>query len=347
MQIRSLTPQHRFGEGASFAGGPIPLPPRLRILYVAGQRKIGAWLCEALDRELRVKVTRQEAIGPVAGLARLQEEDFDLVLISHEPPELDALQLTQAARTAGSDLPILILGNQSEQELAAAGYEHGADAYLCAHTATLRTVLWVAARAIERFHVLRENRRLHQLEEQRSLRDQEEVARLLAEHRRILDQLGARWAPSTTDRPRQLSPETGKDLQGDSPSDALARQGRPLEPIPLLPGNFTHHYRELLRAYVIMGCGTLAKELAELVDVLAATGISAVSVLELHTEVVSDLVRGLGSRSARHVLNRAYLLIVELLLRLADSYRERFWEREHPPTQLFLPGFEPRLGQAA
>ncbi|MCS7237408.1 MAG: hypothetical protein NZ899_03955 [Thermoguttaceae bacterium] len=347
MQIRTLTPSHQSGDSASFSGRAVPLPPRLRILYVAGHRKIGAWLFEALDRELPAKVSRQEVIGPVAGLARLQEEDFDLVLLSHEPPELDALQLTQAARTAGSDLPIVILGNQSEQELAASSYEHGADAYLCAHTATLRTVLWVAARAIERFHLLRENRRLHQMDEQRSQRDQEEVAKLLEEHRRIVGQLRARWGRQSSPVGMEPSSLLSESMQASLPCDALARHGRPLQTIPLLPSNFAHHYRDVLRAYVIMGCGTLAKELTELVDVLASTGISALSVLELHTEVVSDLVRGLGSRSARHVLNRAYLLIVELLLRLADSYRERYWEREHPPTQLFLPGFEPRLGRAA
>lgn len=336
-------------EGSSRAVPGYLLPPRLRLLYVAWHRRIGAWLFDALERETASKITREESVGPVAGLARIQEEDFDLVLISHEPPELDALQLTRAARTAGSDLPVIILGNQSEQELAANSFEHGADAYLCAHTATSRTVVWVVARAIERAHLLRENRRLQQAEEQRQQRDQEEVARLLEEHRRIIGRLRAKTDSASDQSALPLSTSCGKgdDKSQRGLTDALARSPAPLPTIPLLPPTLAAHYRELLRAYVIMGCGTLAAELKELVDVLASTGISAASVLELHTAVVSDLVRGLGTRSARHVLNRAHLLIVELLMRLSDSYRERFWEREHPATQLYLPGFEPRLSRAA
>ena len=52
------------------------------------------------------------------------------------------------------------------------------------------------------------------------------------------------------------------------------------------------------------------------------------------------LVQGLGNRSARHVMNRADLLVLEVMGHLADGYRRRFYERHHPPKQLALPGFE-------
>jgi len=328
----------------------VNLPARLRFLYVTGPRRIGAWLFDALTREIPAKLNREEVVGAAAGLARLQEEDFDLVLISHEPPELDALQWTQAARGAGTELPVLILGNQSEQELASLCFEQGADGYLCAHTATARTVFWIVSRAVERSQLIRENRRLAQAEEQRRIRDQEEATRLLLEQEQITRQLaGTHRGLEGQGEDASPAASTGQRLGCPDifPSDALARWADRQPAIPLLPPSLANHYRELLRTYVIMGSGTLRRELAELVDILAATGISARSTLELHLNVVRDLIRGLGSRSCRHVLNRSNLLILELLMRLADSYRERFWEREHPATQLFLPGFEPRLGKAA
>jgi len=48
----------------------------------------------------------------------------------------------------------------------------------------------------------------------------------------------------------------------------------------------------------------------------------------------------LGSRSTRHVMTRADLLALEIMVHLADNYRERYREQVNPPTQQLLPGFE-------
>jgi hypothetical protein len=56
--------------------------------------------------------------------------------------------------------------------------------------------------------------------------------------------------------------------------------------------------------------------------------------------VLESLIGSLGSRSARHVMNRADLLVVEVMAHLADGYRRRYDERQHPPVQLCLPGFD-------
>ena len=51
-------------------------------------------------------------------------------------------------------------------------------------------------------------------------------------------------------------------------------------------------------------------------------------------------MQGLGNRSARHVINRADLLALEVMGHLVDGYRQRYLELCHPPRQLYLPGFE-------
>jgi hypothetical protein len=70
-----------------------------------------------------------------------------------------------------------------------------------------------------------------------------------------------------------------------------------------------------------MGSGKLQSELRELAEELIAARISARQTMLLHLQVVEELVRGLGQRSARHLLTRADLLILELTIALADGYR--------------------------
>ncbi len=63
----------------------------MRVLYVTSYHRTGGWLAEAFAADSAVDVVLEEAVGVAAGMARLRDEIFDAVLISHEPGELDAL----------------------------------------------------------------------------------------------------------------------------------------------------------------------------------------------------------------------------------------------------------------
>ncbi|MCX7428226.1 MAG: hypothetical protein NTW96_21685 [Planctomycetia bacterium] len=52
------------------------------------------------------------------------------------------------------------------------------------------------------------------------------------------------------------------------------------------------------------------------------------------------MVQGLGVRSTRHVMTRADLLVLEIMIHLAEGYRSRYQERMDPGAQRTLPGFE-------
>jgi len=70
--------------------------------------------------------------------------------------------------------------------------------------------------------------------------------------------------------------------------------------------------------------------------------------MNLHLHVLEELVRGLGSRSTRHVMTRADLLALEVMVHLAEGYRQRYQHRISPPRQQALPGFDdPAPGVAA
>jgi DNA-binding response OmpR family regulator len=314
------------------------MPARMRALYVTTPLRTGGWLAEALATDSASEVQLDEAVGVTVGLARLRDEVFDLVLVAHEPGELDALELIEGLRASGHDESILVLGVASEQEMTALCYEVGADAYLCVNTTTTRTLLWAAARAIERHELLRENRRLLQADRQRLHQEHLEADRLLAEQRALISDLESLTSEKELDSTDGLKTHAQKldatrQPGGDADNRHTLAAGR-------LPENLVAHYRELLRAYVIMGSGNLNGDMQELAELLVGTGITPQQTMLLHLQVLEELVRGLGSRSARHVMTRADLLVLEIMIHLAEGYRGRFLERLYPPQQLLLPGFD-------
>ncbi|MEX0641478.1 MAG: hypothetical protein WD468_02190, partial [Pirellulales bacterium] len=176
---------------------------------------------------------------------------------------------------------------------------------------------WAVARAVEHHALIAENRRLRQAEQQRVAEEQREVERLLSQQRMLI-----------------------RGLESVVDGESLPPPGANCGEIVPLPEALVAHYRELLRAYVIMGAGNLADEMDRLTDLMATAGVSAQQAMLLHLKVVEELIRGLGSRSARHVMNRADLLVVDVMVHLAERYRERYVDRAHPPLQLLLPGVD-------
>jgi DNA-binding response OmpR family regulator len=263
------------------------MPPRVRVLYVATPARGGGWLADAFAADSASQVVLEEAAGMAAAVTRLGDEVFDAVLIHHQPPELDALELCEGYRAGGAEEPLVVLGNAGEHEMAVWCYEAGADGYLCLATATTRHLLWVVARAVERHRLVRASARLQQAEQQRLLREQDEAKRILQQQRAVI-------------------------VQGEPSSAPIA-----------FPPELVDHYRELLRTCVIMGSGSPGAELRQLADVLVTAGLSARQAMDLHLQVTAEMVQGLGPRSSRHVLTRADLLALELAASLADGYRQR------------------------
>lgn len=314
------------------------LPPHIRVLYITNRQRTGGWLAEAFAHDSATEVQLEEAMGSAAGLARLREEAFDAVLVSHEPGELDALELIEGYRAGGADEPIIVLGHQSEQELAALCFEVGADAYVCVNATTTRTLIWMVARAIHRCLLERENRRLAQAEQQRLQREHDEAERLLVQQRALIqDLVGLRLGGGASASTAGALPAApGGDRPSSPPPASLA-----------LPSELVQHYRDLLRTYLIMGFGNLGAELARLAELLASAGVSARQAMSLHLHVLEDLIHGLGTRSTRHVMARADLLVLEIMIHLADGYRRRYQDCLRPPVQRLLPGLDSGTRKAA
>lgn len=292
------------------------LPERIKVLLVTTLHRPGKPLAEALQADSATEFNFSEVIGITAGMARLREEGFDAILVTHDPGVLDALDFIEGLRGSGTDEPVLVLGTQTEQELAALCFEVGADGYCALGSTTTRGLIWNFARAIERHQLLRENRRLAQAERQRLQSEHQEAERLLSQQRALVRDLN---------RAGSNEPDSHQHNQTDSPHlrDSAAADAF-LNPLPV---RLVEHYREMLRTYVIMGTGNLTEEMSRLSELLVGAEVTARETIQLHVQVLEELIRGLGNRSARHVMNRADLLVLEVLVHLSEGYRRRYLER--------------------
>jgi DNA-binding NarL/FixJ family response regulator len=301
---------------AAFAG----LPTRLKVLFFAAPQGDCHWLAEAFAADGAVEIVLEQTADAAAGLTQLRDEVFDAILVAHDPACCAGLELVEAIRAGGSEEPLIVLGREPSQELDALAYEAGADEYCSLADTTVRGLLWKLGRATQRFTLVRENRRLLQAERQRLQHEHQEAERLLEQQRGLIEDLEQLTESSGSlplvGRVREREGTAERRSVRSAFSDSARR---PLD----LPPTLINHYRELLRAYVIMGAGNLATEMSALAELLAAADTTAQQTMQLHVEVLEELIAGLGNRSARHVMNRADLLALEVMGHLADRYRQR------------------------
>jgi DNA-binding NarL/FixJ family response regulator len=307
-------------SAASTASAPAAfatLPARLKVLFFAWTDGGGQWLADAFAADGAVEILLQQSADATTGLTQLRDEVFDAILVTHEPPGVDGLELVEAIRAGGSEEPLIVLGRSAAHEMDALAYEAGADEYCCLTDTTVRGLLWMLARATQRYALTRENRRLLQAERQRLQHEHHEAERLLEQQRGLIEDLQQLSSP-----PSVVEASGGEQDAEQIVHPALALLSGEKAGLDL-PAPLVDHYRELLRAYVIMGAGNLACEMSALAELLAASDITAQKTLQLHVEVLEELIQGLGNRSARHVMNRADLLALEVMGHLADRYRQR------------------------
>jgi hypothetical protein len=238
-------------------------------------------------------------------LAAMREETFDcaIVLAGAGSADLgDATALLSAMAASGSMDPVLFLVRQADDRLL--GVLGAAECeVLISETAWQTPVLpvWIA-RAIERAQRQRENARLVSAEQRRTLRERSEASSVLQQQRRFLEEEGQRSAFE------DISLET---------TDVTAR------PVRELPPQVAAYYEQLLRSTVMMGTGSLSGEVRQLAQLLVAAGLTPRAALRLHIDRVEGLIRGLGTRSSRHIMSRADLLAMELMIQIGDCYRDK------------------------
>ena len=297
-------------EGAERESEIGALPTRLRLLCVGSVEPSWVSLTLQLDALGCVEPNFKWVSTANEALALLRDESFDCLLVRVNPgsqaPADDPLALARGIRAGGCADPIVIVGVTTDDETWTEALRLNVDLLVSAKGWESSALVPAIQRAVERGRTLQEIDRLTAADRRRLVRERDEADYLLNQQRQILtapEALGT--APPTT---------------GDDPS---AAPGRAESERWNLSAEFDGYYQELLRTYVIMGSGNLAAEIIKVADVLSLAGMSPREVLDLHLTRVERLVRGLGNRSTRHVMARADLLALELMIQLGECYQRQ------------------------
>jgi hypothetical protein len=269
-------------------------------------------------------------------VSRLREEPFDCVLVdvpatgSFVRDDNGPFGLIRALRTGGCEEPIVMVGRVFADAEWTAACEADCDVFVSARGWDSPVLGSIIKRALLRGELVRENARLSAAYNRRLIRDRDESEQLLAHQRQLIAELEA--LPGAAGERRGETPNRGESpnrVDEVAPDAAVLRRENQNH-------DFIDRYSGLLRSYVLMGSGSLASEIAEMADCFVAASLPPPEALQIHLMCVEKLVKGLGNRSARHVVSRADLLAIELMTHLA--HRSQRASAGEPSARTGVPG---------
>jgi hypothetical protein len=298
---------------------PVEVSHRLRLLWIGEQEPSWIGLALQLDADGCLEPRFRWASTPSEALTVLRDENFDCVILSdstttRSPTPLDEPELLlQAVRGSGySDSAIFItsrINDQRDSRLCALD----CDVLVTPNSCDSPALLPLIRRAVSNAERLRENHRLSVVHQRRLVRERNEAEHLLQQQRSFIETLEG---PPTPDI------EDGRHSADESNRPSICKSSA-VGPLIELPDETKEFYHELLRTYVIMGSGSLASEIAAFAKLVATAGVTPRRALQFHLDRVESLVRDLGNRSARHVMARADLLALELMVHVGEEYQQR------------------------
>lgn len=293
------------------------LSPRLRLLCVARREPTWINLTLHLDAEGCVEPQFRWASTSAEAMSVLRSESFDGIFIETEPggstDRLDGLSLLRALRASGHDDPVVLLAESLDDHRWAEASRQDCEVLVTAGLWESPALVPVLKRAVRSVELNRENHWLALAHHRRLVRERDEAEHLLHQQRQMIADLHPhRPAPASEPNPTEEAARRRTEVDGGLGGSR-----------PNLPEEVKDHYQELLRTYVIMGSGSLGRDIAQLAEIIAMADLNPRETLQFHLERVETLVRGLGQRSTRHVMARADLLALELMVHLGECYQRR------------------------
>lgn len=257
----------------------------------------------------------------------LRNESFHAIIISCDDPSAeDAAEpdwhpesLVDAIRASGSSDPVVLISTRPDDSVSNLACRHHCELLVSQSGWSSRALVNVLQRGIRQVDLQRENHHLAVANHRRLVRERDEADHLLDQQHGIIRELEALAnGLSVVDAEGRPTADAESGVQCETKKSGRSKTR---EPLPI-PEQIKTYYQELLRTYVIMGSGSLGGEILQLAAVLAEVGLSPRDTLSLHLERVEELVKGLGNRSTRHVLARADLLALELIIHLGECYQQ-------------------------
>ncbi|MBD3676691.1 MAG: hypothetical protein HUJ26_24525 [Planctomycetaceae bacterium] len=229
-------------------------------------------------------------------LTILRREIFDAILmvtdLEQQPEQLQPSiihQFLDAMRTSGHDEPAVLVIDSLEDSLWTELCQLECDIIISHRSWNAPALVPSLIRSVRRNEIHRSKRHMETQTRKHEHRTHSETQQIIKHLESIIID-------------RQLFERTGE------------------EPDSSLPENLQSLYAHLLRTFCMMGEGTLTTELAQLAEILNTANVTATDALKMHITQTRSLVEKLKSKSARHVLVRADLLIIELLVHLGDGF---------------------------
>lgn len=267
----------------------------------------------------------------------LRNETFHAIVIACDDaaspdggePDWHPESLVDAIRASGCSDPIVLISTRPDDSLANLACRHHCELLVSAVGWSSRALVNVIQTGVRRVELQRENHHLAVANHRRLVRERDEADHLLDQQHGIIRELEALANGLSVVETDDFSESSAAAVStatsaaagpGNGETTGRPREASRRVELPI-PAQIKSYYHELLRTYVIMGSGSLGSEILQLAAVLAEVGLSPRDTLSLHLERVEQLVRGLGNRSTRHVLARADLLALELIIHLGECYQ--------------------------
>lgn len=295
------------------------LPPEFRLLCVGPTEPDWIGLTLQLDAVGCNDPKYKWVNSASEAMTLLRSENFDCIVIECWPTNLDdvrwdAPDLVHAIRSSGCSDPIVLLTRQPDDGLTVEACSSHCEILVSSALWSSRALVNVVQQSIRLVETAQQNHHHAVANHRRLVRERDEADHLLRQQRDIISELEAITQGST----RPSSDPADDTAVNNTGNHSAARQSRSLQ----IPEKIKTYYHELLRTYVIMGSGSLGGEIAQLASVLAEVGLSPRDTLSLHLEQVEHLLSGLGNRSSRHVMSRADLLALELVIHIGECYQQ-------------------------
>ncbi len=258
---------------------------------------------------------------PSETMSLLRQDNFDCIIIEcvqtrqDDDDEWNGISLLQAIRASGCDDPLILLSRRPDDGLVVDACRFQCELLVSSALWSSRALVNVMQRTIKQVLAVRENHQHTVANHRRLVRERDEADHLLRQQRDIISELEVLTHGVSADQGGNLTPPI---VSGTDENSGAIPEQRSIA----VPDEVRNYYYELLRTYVIMGSGNLGAEIGQLARILAEFDLSPRDTLSLHLERVEHVVKGLGNRSTRHVMARADLLALELIIHLGECYHQ-------------------------
>lgn len=197
-------------------------------------------------------------------------------------PMSSSLDFIDGCRTSGVTAPMLILGRRKDANLLTQCFERGGDGVITLEGTTVSDLLWQIFQAWKNQKNEMQNAELRSRLQQESIRKAEENQQFIAQHRAL------------------LAEDSGAGYSSE----------------------WDAQYLELLKTCIPLSLSRHTQLIRDFTQKLIQEKISAADLFAMHTNALETILKSPGRKSSLHLMNRANLVLNQMMLALLNHCRK-------------------------